>query len=153
MAKRGPGRRLFDGKNHDNVIQKLESAWALDCTDSEAAAFAGISKAALSGFLKNNPHISEQKERLKQFPVLKAREILHGAIEKGDAVLALKYLERKLKEGFSPLRLHAGEFIGKIEPIGPEAGISRDDIAGLNRAIDAEIAEIAKLQNAIGKGR
>jgi len=147
--KRCPGRKLFDGKNYETVVRKLCTAWARDCTDSEAAAFAGISKAALSGFLKNNPLISEQKERLKQTPVLKARETLHRAIEEGDAGLALKYLERKLKEEFSPLRLHAGEFTGKIEPVAPDVWVFRDDIAGINAAIEREITEIRALQKSM----
>ncbi len=102
------GRKLFDGKNRETVIQKLEQAWALDCSDAEAALYADISKAALCDFLKANPDIAERKERLKQTPVLKARAALFRAIEKGDGGLALKFLERKLKREFSTLQELSG---------------------------------------------
>jgi len=95
------GRPLFDGKNYDEVIRKLETAWALDCTDAEAASFADISKAALCEFLQKHPDVAERKSRLKEKPVLSARNALHKAINNGDATLALKYLERKRKDEFS----------------------------------------------------
>ena len=97
----GKGRKLFDGKDYNTVLQKLEQAWALDCTDAEASSLADISSAALSDLLKKHPDISERKKRLKEKPVLSARNTLHKAINQGDADLALKYLERKRKDEFS----------------------------------------------------
>lgn len=102
------GRRLFDGKNYESVVQKLEQAWALGCSDAEASLYADISKAALCEFLKANPKIAERKERLKETPILKARAAIFKAIEKGDGQLALKYLERKLKREFSTLQELSG---------------------------------------------
>lgn len=95
------GRKQFDGKSFDLTIQKLCECWSLDCTDSEAASLAGISKAALSDFLKNHPDISEQKAALKEKPFLAARRAIITAINAGDAELALKYMERKKKDEFS----------------------------------------------------
>lgn len=95
------GRKQFDGKDYDTVIQKLETAWSLDCSDAEAAALADISCAALSDFLKRRPEISERKARLKQKPFLAARKAITQAMEGGDAEMALKFLERKLKTEFS----------------------------------------------------
>ena len=109
MAKKGEkapgvgGRPLFDGKNHDIVLQKLEQAWALGCSDVEAALVAGISSSALYAYLKNNPEVSARKEQLKETPVLEARNALYKQIKKGDGALALKYLERKKKKEFSVL--------------------------------------------------
>jgi len=107
--KKKVGRKIFDGKNYEDVILKLEEAWALDCSDAEAAAFANISPPALCEFLKNNPKISERKQQLKQRPVLAARDTLVKAIKgdegvPGNADLALKYLERKRKDEFSLLQ-------------------------------------------------
>ena len=102
------GRPLFDGKDYDTVIQKLETAWALDCSDAEASLLAGISPAALSDFLKKHPEVSERKLQLKEQPVLSARNTLHKAISKGDGPLALKYLERKKKKEFSTLQELSG---------------------------------------------
>lgn len=114
MAKKGQkapgvgGRKLFDGKNYDIVIQKLEQAWALDCSDVEAAAYADISSAALSDFLKKNPNVSERKSRLKQRPVLAARSVVVKKIQGGDAKLAMQYLERKKSAEFSTMQKVAG---------------------------------------------
>lgn len=95
------GRKLFDGKDTKIVIQKLEEVWAVGGSDAEAAFFADISKASLSDFLKHNPKITERKERLKERPVLSARNTLHKVIQAGDGDLALKYLERKRFNEFS----------------------------------------------------
>jgi hypothetical protein len=106
MAK--VGRKLFDGKDYDSVILKLEQAWALDCSDVEAAAYADISSAALCEFLKKHPDISERKARLKQRPVLAARSIVVKKIQAGDAKLAMQYLERKKSAEFSTMQKVAG---------------------------------------------
>jgi len=95
------GRPLVDGKDYDTVLRKLETAWALDCSDAEAARFASISAAALSDFLKKHPDIAERKLQLKDQPMLSARNTLLKAISRGNAELALKYLERKCKGEFS----------------------------------------------------
>lgn len=98
--KNKAGRKLFDGKNEKDVIQKLESVWALGGTDAEAAFYADISKAALSEYLTKHPDISERKEALKNNPILLARKSVIDGI-KIDPDLALKYLERKCKDEFS----------------------------------------------------
>jgi hypothetical protein len=98
--KNKAGRKLFDGKNETDVIQKLESVWALGGTDAEAAFYADISKAALSEYLTKHPDISERKEALKNNPILLARKSVLDGI-KIDPDLALKYLERKCKDEFS----------------------------------------------------
>jgi len=95
------GRPLFAGKDYDTVLRKLETAWALDCSDAEAARFASISSAALSDFLKRHPDIAERKLQLKDQPILSARSTLLKAINRGNADLALKYLERKRKDEFT----------------------------------------------------
>lgn len=99
--KKTVGRKLFDGKDYDLVVQKLAEAWSLGCTDAEAAALADISCAALSDFLKKHPDVSERKAKLKQKPFLAARQAIMSAMSGGDAEMALKFLERKLKSEFS----------------------------------------------------
>ena len=105
------GRPLFDGKDYDTVLRKLETAWALDCSDAEAARFASISPASLSDFLKKHPDIAERKLQLKDQPMLSARSTLLKAINRGDADLALKYLERKRRDEFATKQEteHSGE--------------------------------------------
>jgi len=149
MAK--VGRKLFDGKNPKDVILKLEQAWALDCSDKEAAAFADISDSSLCQFLKVNLEVSKRKEQLKQRPVLNAKNILHKAINKGDGKLALQYLERKLKREFSTLQRVESDFTGKIETTDPDMENLKNDVSGLANAVDHEVAEIEKLKKAIEK--
>lgn len=94
------GRKQFDGKDYAEVIRKLETAWAIGCSDGEAALFAGISKASLCEFLQGHPEIAERKELLKEQPVLQARMTLFNSIKKGDGKLAISYLERARKKEF-----------------------------------------------------
>ncbi len=98
--KPGAGRKQFEGKKIDIVIQKLEQVWGIGGSDKEASFFAEISPAALSDFLKRNPKISERKESLKNRPILKARQEVIKGLE-GNPEFALKYLERKLPDEFA----------------------------------------------------
>jgi len=141
------GRKLFDGKNYDAVILKLMQAWSVGGSDHEAAAHAEISTASLCQFLKSHPDISEQKDQLKEKPVLSARSSLHKAIAAGDGALALKYLERKRKQEFSTLQEVKSDV--HLEAVDPETETLKNDIAGINAAIAREIAEIEKIQKAI----
>jgi hypothetical protein len=111
----GGGRPQFDGKPYDVVLSKLEQAWALDCSDKEAACLADISAGSLSKFLKAHPDVMKRKELLKERPVLNARNILHKAIAAGDGNLALKYLERKLKAEFGEQKSFLIENVAHLE--------------------------------------
>lgn len=95
------GRKWFDGKDESAVIAKLETAWALGCSDKEAAAYADITAASLCRYLQNHSAVLERKEQLKERPVLAARNTLLKAIQGGDGDLALKFLERKRRDEFA----------------------------------------------------
>jgi Na+-translocating ferredoxin:NAD+ oxidoreductase RnfC subunit len=83
------------------TLQKLEEAFAMDCTDEEACFYANIAPASLYNYQKQNKGFLERKQALKQNPVLKARmEVIKGM--KGNPALALKYLERKRSQEFQP---------------------------------------------------
>jgi hypothetical protein len=111
------GRKLFDGKNYDTVILKLEQVWGIGGSDHEAARFAEISPASLCQFLKKSEHVSKRKEELKNNPILKARqEIVKGLTNNPE--FALKFLERKLPDEFGVKQRVALEGGGKgSEPI------------------------------------
>ena len=94
-------RKLFDGKNEKEVVQKLEYVWSIWWTDTEASFYAGISKSALSDYLKRNPTVSEQKTLLLSKQILRAREEVIKWIW-WNPDFALKYLERKQASEFSP---------------------------------------------------
>ena len=106
------GRKLFDGKSKEIVIQKLEEVWAIGGSDEEAAFYAGISKAALSDFLKKNIDISERKEALKEKPILKARQTVVRDLD--DPNGARWYLTKKRKLEFGETLELSGEITKKI---------------------------------------
>lgn len=83
----------------DEVILKLEEAFALGCTDLEACFFAKISKSTLYNYQDKNPEFLERKEALKESPVLLARQSVIKEMQT-DGNLALKFLERKKKDEF-----------------------------------------------------
>ena len=99
-VKKKVGRKCFDGKDEKTILSKLEKVWALDGTDEEASYFANISTASLSRYLKANPEYKEFRNRLKEKPVLAARQSVVKHMTR-DGGLALKYLERKKKKEFS----------------------------------------------------
>jgi hypothetical protein len=78
------------------VLQKLEEAFMLGCTDIEASLFAGISPGLLYLFQRRNPDFIKRKEQLKENPILIARKSVMKGI-KNDSDLALRFLERKKK--------------------------------------------------------
>lgn len=84
----------------DEVVQKLEYAFALGCSDEEACFYADIAKQTLYNYQDKFPEFLDRKESLKTRPVFLARETLIKGIQK-DPDLALKMLERKNKAEFS----------------------------------------------------
>lgn len=84
----------------EKMLQKLEAAFLMDCTDEEACFSAGISPSTLYNYQKQYPEFLEQKLRFKSRPIFLARKsLINGIIN--DPYLALKYLERKRKDEFS----------------------------------------------------
>ncbi len=94
------GRKLWDGKDEQIVLQKLEEAFSYDCTDEEACLYADISPATLYSYQKKNPAFLERKHVLKNRVILLARQTVVAHITK-DPNLALRYLERKRPKEFS----------------------------------------------------
>ena len=90
------------------VINKLDQAFAIGCSDKEACAYADISHQTLYNYQAKNPEYVEYKNGLKEKPILKARqELIKGFTNNGE--LSLKFLERKLKGEFSLRTEHTGE--------------------------------------------
>ena len=84
---------------NENTIRKLEEAFAIDATIAEACYYADISQDTFFRWIKENPELSEKFKRLRQKPVLKARQTLVQALE--DPKVAAWYIERKRKKEFS----------------------------------------------------
>ena len=93
--KRGRPTKLDVG-----IINKLKEAFAYDCTVEEACFYAEINKTTYYAWLKENPDLSNEFERLRQKPILLARQTVINKM-KDDGKLALAYLERKRKNEFS----------------------------------------------------
>ena len=77
------------------TLKKLEDAFKLGCTDSEACFAADISPASLYTYCKANPSFAERKQVLKERPIYMARAVLIGALEDKDVNTAHKVIERK----------------------------------------------------------
>jgi len=84
-----------------SVVNKLETAFALGCTDIEACVYSGISKQTLYNYQAKHEKFLDRKELLKQTPILLARTSVVQNLKK-DPNLALKFLERKKKDEFAP---------------------------------------------------
>jgi hypothetical protein len=82
------------------VLQKLEYAFSIGCSDREACLYADIASSTLYKYCQDNEEFSERKELLKDKPVLAARMAVVKAIEAGDTKMAWNYLERKRSEEF-----------------------------------------------------
>ena len=98
MENKG-GRMLFDGKNEEMIVQKLEEVFLMGGTDQEACLYANISKSAFYEWQKKNEWFLERKEALKANPILKARKTIIESLS--NPLYAKWYLERRLKEEFS----------------------------------------------------
>ena len=83
------------------IINKLEQAFSMGCSDLEACLFADIGKTTLYNYQNENPEFVERKEKLKEKLVLKARTVIAESLNKQDENTAKWYLERKKKEEFS----------------------------------------------------
>ena len=82
------------------VIEKLEYAFSLGCSDNEACLHANIAPATLYKYQDENPKFTERKHLLKDSPIFLARQSVLKGI-KSDPDLALKFLERRKKDEFS----------------------------------------------------
>ena len=100
------GRKWFDitpedvenGKTEQSVIAKIEEATAMDATVKEILYYADISKDSYYRYLKAHPKFREKLEKLRQYPMLKARRTIIESLK--DPQWALKYAEKKKRNEF-----------------------------------------------------
>ena len=90
-------------RDQPELLTKLETAYAMGCTDTEACLFAGVSTRTLYAYIEQEPSFTERKENLKQIPILKSRQSVVSKIA-DDVKVAQWYLERKTKEFRPPDR-------------------------------------------------
>jgi hypothetical protein len=95
------GRPLFNGKDRDQVISKLEYAFSIDATVKEACIYAGISSAAYYRFLKQEPEYRERFAGLRALIGLAAKKTIVEAIFDGNIGICMWYAERRLPNEFN----------------------------------------------------
>lgn len=81
------------------ILDKLEKAFAMGCTDKEACLYSGIGMSSLYRYQNENPDFQKRKEILKENPVLRARAKVIQEVD-NDVTTAKWYLERKRRDEF-----------------------------------------------------
>lgn len=82
------------------VLQKLEEAFKMDCTNKEACAYAGISESVYYHECQQNPDFLERMERAQQVPFMLAKKVLLTAMSKEDGNLAMKFLKNRQSDRY-----------------------------------------------------
>ena len=96
MAKNKGGRPTVLTRE---TIAKLKQAFSIDATITEACFYADIADSSYYRWKEKNPKLSEDVERLRNKPILKARkEVVDGLIGYKNS---MDYLSRKRKDEFS----------------------------------------------------
>lgn len=85
----------------DEVVRKLLEAFKMDVSVEEACLYAGIAKDTYYRKLREDEGFSDEVGRARMYATMMARLSVIKAIP-GDPHLALRYLERKRREEFSP---------------------------------------------------
>ena len=106
------------------VVNKLEQAFAIDSTVIEACSYADISRETFYNWLEKNPKFNDRIQRLRQRPVLKARQTIVQNIEQPEH--AKWYLERKVKKEFALRTEYTGKDGKDLLPQ-PILDVSQDD--------------------------
>lgn len=85
-------------KLHEKTVKKLEDAFAIGASIPEACYFANITKQTYYNWIKDNEELKEKFDRLREKPILKARQTVVDNLNKPE--YAFRYLEKKRKDEF-----------------------------------------------------
>lgn len=98
------------------TIDKLEQAFSIGCSDDEACIYAGISRATLYNYQKDNAEFLDRKELLKKKVVLMARQTIVKSIQDGDVQSSWNMVRSKCGDEFNPANRneHTGKNGGPI---------------------------------------
>ena len=80
-------------KQTPEVINLLEQAFSMDCTIGEACFYAGIAESTYYQWCVDDTKLSENFKRLKNKPVLKARQTVYKSLE--EPKYAFEFLKKK----------------------------------------------------------
>ncbi|MEO8637673.1 MAG: hypothetical protein ABI430_02100 [Candidatus Taylorbacteria bacterium] len=101
IKNRYVGRPVFDGKDENEVVAKLQYVSSIGGTAQEACNLAGISTDSFYRYCKNNPEFRNKIELLQATPILLARKAIFQALLNGDVKSSWRYLELKRPHEFS----------------------------------------------------
>ena len=110
-SKSNPNGEQCKYKQTPEVIGKLESAFSIDASVAEACFFANIAESTYYEWCGDSPELSERFKRLRQKPVLKARQVIANDLD--NPATAKWYLERKRSQEFA-----TSQDLGIIEKAG-----------------------------------
>ena len=82
------------------TVRKLEEAFKLDATITEACLYAGISRQTYYEHYREKQGFSDKIQRARMYPVMLAKSTVLKAIEEGDAKMALRWLEKRDSEHY-----------------------------------------------------
>jgi hypothetical protein len=105
------------------VLQKLREAFSIGAPDREACIYANVSESTLYNYCKKNNDFLEEKEELKEVPILQARSNIALALKSKSVGDSWQYLIRKRKAEFADMKVEA-----QIE-----APLTIDDLEALDR--------------------
>lgn len=135
IAKSNAGRTpVMD----QDVINKLEHAFSIGCSDEEACAYAGISTVTMYKYQNLNPRFIKRKEELKRKPFIKARQTIVTNL--GTFQGASWFAERKMRSEFgksteeAPVQLHKNTYNFIFSP----------EVREKVRVIDGDIKNLLK---------
>ena len=110
------GRKSNAGRKpkwSEEIVQKLEAGFEHDFTDGEACRHAGISESAYYARMKTDEEFMNRMRRAQDWPLLVAKKKLVTVMQTplADGTLALKFLERRQKDRYTPkvIQQHEGE--------------------------------------------
>jgi len=85
-------------KLNENTVKKLEEVFAIDGSVEEACYYANITRQTYYNWIKDNPKLKEEFDRLREKPVLKARQAVYKGLNNYQN--SMDYLKRKKKLEF-----------------------------------------------------
>lgn len=85
-----------------DIVRRMEEAASVKSSIAALCFHSGISKDTYYRWIKQDKHLSDRLDALREKPGLNARIVIQKAIAAGDGNLALKYLERTEKAEFAP---------------------------------------------------
>ena len=102
---------------------KIEEVAALDGSVEEMAYYCDVSRQTIYQWLKDNPELSDKVERLRERPVLKARQTIAKSLDNPQS--AQWYLSRKRKREFAERIEQTGKDGGAIQIEGVEISVRK----------------------------